>query len=1069
MLEQKRLLSKEDVRNWCNDPIHFYRGLLYYEQNRVIELSSNQNLKRWIGFVQGSRRRPYEVYVEVEEQLDELTAECDCPQYNNAGECKHCVAVMLAMTSVLEKEVRKPAADLFSTPAAELIQTFERLTDVNGEAKINQQPLKVEFHLHKVWENHDPFLQLECKVGPGRRAYVVKEIGNFLIHAHQKQPLKFNQSFTYHPEEHAFLPQDQEVFSVLRNLYLDRAFYRILETDYINEKQLDSRYLLIPPAAADELLNKLQHCQVFFDGKEGIETKEESLPFHFRVQEEESGRYELAIDLPRDIFYFPVYSYYYHDGVFYKASPEQERILEAFFQTSQLDTRKNTLPLEREEMNAVVTHVLPELKKVASVKISETVSQKIVAPSLSPRVYLDLEGDWLTLKVEYHYDEYVIDPFIGESTDEEHDVILKRDARKEREIMAIIEQAPLKYNGNVCYAEGEEAFFEVLYEVIPLLEEKANIYLTDRVRRLMLAPEKRPSMNIDVSESGDLLEIGFEMGDIEPAEVEKVLRAAVEKKKFYRLPNGAFVPLTGRELEPFMNLVEAKILEGQSMTTQMKVPVHHSFQIKDVANQKGVHFGKKFRRLLAELKNPENKHFPLPSGLRAELREYQQTGFQWFKTLAHYRLGGILADDMGLGKTLQSIAYLLSEHENQRDSHPSLVVVPASLVYNWKREFDKFAPDLRVGVAYGTPEERQAVLDEKGWDVILTSYPLVRQDQKQIQKRTFASLILDEAQAIKNHQTKTARAVKKIHAQKRFALSGTPIENALEELWSIFDTILPGLFRDEEAFRRLETETIAARVRPFILRRVKSDVLKELPEKIETVHYTDLTKSQKQYYLGYLEKIRTEARDSIASEGFDKSRMKILAGLTRLRQICCHPALFLENYHGKSGKLEQLLETIGTARQNGRRLLIFSQFTSMLQIIRQRLEQTGFTCFYLDGKTPSRQRLEMCERFNHGEKDLFLISLRAGGTGLNLTGADTVILYDLWWNPAVEDQAADRAHRIGQKNVVQVMRFIAKGTIEEKIYQLQQRKKALIASVVQPGETLLSKMSEEEIREILEL
>lgn len=255
--------------------------------------------------------------------------------------------------------------------------------------------------------------------------------------------------------------------------------------------------------------------------------------------------------------------------------------------------------------------------------------------------------------------------------------------------------------------------------------------------------------------------------------------------------------------------------------------------------------------------------------------------------------------------------------------------------------------------------------------------------------------------------------------------------------------------------------------RPFILRRIKQDVLTELPDKIESVNHSELTKDQKQLYLGYLEKIQGEAASAISSEGFQKSRMKILAGLTRLRQLCCHPSLFIEGYEGESGKLNQLLEMVETARQNGQRILIFSQFSSMLKIIREEMNAMGEDVFYLDGQTPSKHRVDMVDRFNDGEKNIFLISLKAGGTGLNLTGADTVILYDLWWNPAVEEQATGRAHRMGQKKVVQVYRLITKGTIEEKIHALQQRKRELIENVIQPGETNFTSLSENEIRELL--
>ncbi|BFH68241.1 hypothetical protein J27TS7_30900 [Paenibacillus dendritiformis] len=439
------------------------------------------------------------------------------------------------------------------------------------------------------------------------------------------------------------------------------------------------------------------------------------------------------------------------------------------------------------------------------------------------------------------------------------------------------------------------------------------------------------------------------------------------------------------------------------------------------------------------------------------------------KTLAHYRFGGILADEMGLGKTIQSIAFVLSALPEIREAGmPALIVSPASLMYNWRNELNRFAPELRVAMADGTKEERsRLVRDASRSDVIITSYPLLRQDIGQMAGTMFHTLILDEAQAFKNYATLTAQAVKAIQARHRFALTGTPVENRLEELWSICDVIYPGLFPGRREFNELSREAVARRVRPFLLRRMKSDVLKELPEKIESLQASQLLPEQKKLYVAYLAELRQETVKHLSTGGFRKNRIKILAGLTRLRQICCHPALFVEGYDGSSAKFEQLLDMIAECRSTGRRMLVFSQFTEMLGLIARELGKQGVPHFYLDGQTPARERVELCARFNRGERDLFLLSLKAGGTGLNLTGADTIILYDLWWNPAVEQQAADRAHRIGQKNVVQVIRLVTQGTIEEKMHELQQKKMNLIQEVLEPTQEGLSAITEEEIRELL--
>jgi SNF2 family DNA or RNA helicase len=607
-----------------------------------------------------------------------------------------------------------------------------------------------------------------------------------------------------------------------------------------------------------------------------------------------------------------------------------------------------------------------------------------------------------------------------------------------------------------------------LFHIVPKLDEIADVYITDEMKDYAYTDFSAPVTTVDIKNSNGLLEINFDLGDIDHQTVQDVLKSVLEKKSYHRLDNGAFIPLENEGFEHIQNLFrELNVTEKDLKDNSLQVPLYRGMQVEEImsaGDKSAAKFGSAFKILLTQLKSPEEMDWEVPESLRASLRDYQRNGFKWFKSLSHYSLGGVLADDMGLGKTLQSIAYILSEKDQAEASSAFLIVVPASLIYNWRNELEKFAPNLKVQTITGTPSEREEKLKRTA-DVWITSYPTLRQDIDLYQHLHFHALILDEAQSIKNHTTKTAVAVRTISAKKRFALSGTPIENSLDELWSIFQTILPGLFPGLRQFKNMSSEQVSRIVRPFLLRRVKKDVLKELPDKIETTHLSELTKEQKELYVGYLEQLKS----SLAGEDFNKNRMKILAGLTRLRQICCHPSLFVENYEGYSSKLEQLLEITRNAVANGKRLLIFSQFTSMLHIIREELQKENLSYFYLDGQTPSKERVEMADRFNNGEQDIFLISLKAGGTGLNLTGADTVILYDLWWNPAIEEQAAGRAHRIGQKNVVQVIKLISQGTIEEKIYDLQQKKKELIEQVIQPGETMLSSLTEEELRELLSM
>ncbi|MFZ1540627.1 MAG: SNF2-related protein, partial [Enterococcus aquimarinus] len=523
--------------------------------------------------------------------------------------------------------------------------------------------------------------------------------------------------------------------------------------------------------------------------------------------------------------------------------------------------------------------------------------------------------------------------------------------------------------------------------------------------------------------------------------------------------------LTDDQFQETSRMLQQLRQQLKSDSSMFEVPLYQGLQLQEQLGDQAS-FSQSFDTLTQHLTSPQTFEAQLPQHIQADLREYQVHGFRWLKMLSHYHFGGILADEMGLGKTLQTITFLLSEKETKQ-TIKTLIVTPASLTYNWHQELKRFAPDLSSVVVHGTKDERERLLTSDQ-EIFITSYTSLRQDIETYQELAFDYLILDEAQMVKNSYTKTAQALQSLMIPRKFALSGTPIENNLDELWGLFQLIMPGFFPTRQKYRELSAEEIARMVQPFVLRRDKKSVLKDLPDKIERNYYSGLTDEQKKVYLAYLQQMREEVTD-MDSATFRKSRISILAGLTRLRQICCDPHLFIEDYEGTSGKLEQVKDLIATAITNKRRILLFSQFTGMLTILEQALAEMGVSTFYLRGSTPPKERVEMVDAFNAGEKEVFLISLKAGGTGLNLTGADTVILYDLWWNPAVEEQAAGRAHRMGQKKVVEVWRMIAEGTIEERMEALQHEKRELFQKVIQGNETQLQQLTEEDIRLILSI
>ncbi|MFZ7945894.1 SNF2 helicase associated domain-containing protein [Neobacillus sp. 19] len=1073
---------------------NFQKGHSYYRQGRVKNLAYDSDKGTWNAAVQGEKR--YKVM--VQEDGDGFELECDCPAFERYNEeCKHVVAVMLEIqeregtassdNDWLQKrqlelkrqqeELARQQQERQSAYVKQLTQQFIHSFAAqkhSQEGLAEQKPLLVEWICKIDQTYRSKVLSIEMKVGY-KRTYVVRNLPEFLQAIKLKHQHPFSKAFTYDPEEYTFTETDQEIIELLQEGVRFEEMYRSLQSPYSYGGTSDVRAVTLSPILADQLLEKLTGRSLEFRNGDQVYKQltlhQQEWPFTMQLDQGSREAFQLDVSEIGFVAYLDLYGFVVKGNDFYKLTPLQENFVK---EVKKLVQFANTpvLPISQEQIEPLLSSVEPVLNKVGKLEIADSISTKIVKFPLQAKLYVDCIDDVLHVTVEYHYGEHTIHPFASVKSDK--DTILMRDTAKEQLIKDTLESSPLQANGQLLSLEGEDGIFEFLYETLPLLEEQAEIFLTKAVKSFILPEAHTPVTHIDVDSTGDWLDVRFEIEGIEQEDLQQILHSAVEKKKYFRLPSGAFVSLESQEFQTIQHILhDLNIPSSHLGHKSLHLPLYRGIQLEEIVGRdKGnkAKYGKSFRKLLTHLKNPEELDFEVPHSLQAELRDYQNYGYQWLRTLSYYGLGGILADDMGLGKTLQSIALLVANKERFEEHKPSLILAPASLVYNWKNELEKFAPSLRAEVLIGSVQERSEMLHcTTPPDVWITSYPTLRQDQEHYHQHAFRTLILDEAQAIKNYTTKTAKAVRDLQADTRFALSGTPIENSIDELWSIFQTIIPNFFPNQKAFRQLAPETVTKMIKPFLLRRVKKEVLKELPDKIETIQVSELTKPQKELYLAYLEKIKSETTDSLQGEGFQKSRMKILAGLTRLRQLCCHPSLFLENYKGDSGKLQQLLDLVVNALENGRRILIFSQFTSMLRIISESLEKLGLDFFYLDGQTASKERVRLVDRFNDGEADIFLISLKAGNTGLNLTGADTVILYDLWWNPAVEDQAAGRAHRMGQKNVVQVIRLVTQGTVEEKMYELQQQKKELIETVMEQGDQALARITEEDIREILSL
>ena len=619
-------------------------------------------------------------------------------------------------------------------------------------------------------------------------------------------------------------------------------------------------------------------------------------------------------------------------------------------------------------------------------------------------------------------------------------------------------------NKNEYILESLDESLEFILSGLEDLKEIATIFISDTIKNLK--PIKANGSPVGIRYSNNWLELIFNESFFNINELQEIMDSLKKKKKFHLLKNGTILNLQEKFFQDLENVVDSVGVNSNQIEKTVQIPVFKILQLEQFVDQKEI--PQEALKFLKDLRNYKSINYPIDKELFKVLRDYQKDGDRWLFNLAYYRLSGILADDMGLGKSLEIITLLKS----CKTKYPNLIVAPASLTYNWFNEFKKWTPQLNVLLITGNSQTREKLIAQiQPGQTVITSYDYLKRDLDTYKKMAFHFMIIDEAQAIKNHQTKNAEAVKEIRCVSRFAMTGTPIENSLADLWSIFDFCLPGYLKSYEIFKNdyeinivknkdsEALERLNHQIAPFILRRTKQDVLKELPAKFEQVIYAPMSEEQEKVYNATL----LQARDKILQSS-GENKMYIFSMLTRLRQICCHPKLYVDNYLADSSKLNLLQDIIDESIQANHRILVFSQFTSMLDIMDETLNEMNIKHFKLTGNTPSEERFRLVDEFNNNnDVKVFLISLKAGGTGLNLVGADTVIHYDPWWNFSAESQASDRVYRIGQKNNVQIIKMITKDSIEEKILDLQNKKKELFDKVVSEDGNMLTKLTNEEL------
>lgn len=1022
------------------------RGERYFKKNNVvIQNETNASCEATVTGIE-------DFHVEINSINHELHTACTCPKLSSiTTDCQHIAAVLYA---ILYKQNRHASKDFL-----QLFNSKKPRSFAAGSYFETRKELKMHFICHAARKEKENLFALELLV----ENKTINRITDFLRALEEGNSYSQHNQLIFNHDSHCFNQEIAAILQYLVQIQQDKSLMRVSPS--IDKDTM----ILLPPSSWSNLFSLLQNkdfASLKIKNKKYNKIKERKsvLPLQFTV-DKAGEKAQLRIQGMDQLLLFPAYQLALHDGGFYHLT---EEALNQLLDLQRLLQEYNAIAISEEQLVFFSEKVVPKLIGIGKVEIAKEIQQYFNHPPLKAKLFLDRVNNRLLAGLEFHYDYFVIYPL----EEKQHHVkgLTTRDMETEKLILEFMDEANFHKTDGGYFLHNEALEYEFLYHILPSMEKHVQVYATTAVRNRILPQPVKPKIKIKhQKERVNWLEFKFEMEGFPEKEIKEILQTLQEKRKYYRMRSGSLLSLESEEFSAIHDFLLQAPIQNDTLD-HFEVPIAKGLKLLDTIHTEDViSHEASFQQFLEKITHPETNKAEMPNNLHATLREYQKEGFLWLKTLSKYGFGGILADDMGLGKTVQSITYIASVMQEIRENNQQILIVsPSSVMYHWQNELNRFAPSLKVDVIHGSKGKRAKLLGHiRKLDVVITTYSMIRMDIAWYKKVHFHTIFFDEAQYFKNPRTQTARAVKKLQAANRFALTGTPMENTTEELWSIFHVVFPELFGSLEDYSHLTNEKIARRIHPFMLRRMKKDVAMELPEKQEHLEFVELYPEQKKIYSAYLAKLKHETLKHLDKETIQKNRVRILAGLTRLRQICCHPGLFVDGYKGNAAKFTRLMEIIEESQEAKRRILIFSQFTNMLELIARQLAEMGISFFYLDGTTPPEEREKMAGRFNQGEREIFLISLKAGGTGLNLIGADTVILYDLWWNPAVEEQAADRAYRIGQVNTVQVIKLLAKGTIEEKMYQLQERKRHLIKEIIGEEKQRSTALTLDDIKELL--
>ena len=1041
----------------------------------------------------------YNTRIKVENGELEI-AECECEDYfNRYAACKHIAATMMKFeqTKFWDKDVkfsrskgkinrfanfRKIVTELYNEEMQEI--STEEMEQLSPEKKIKLEP-------RIVLDRFDPKLKLELKIG-NTRMYKIKNLPEFYTRMTKNEYYKYGDKLEFLHIRENFTEESKEILDfVLRYSEMLKYAENTGKYTYYGST-LNNTSITLGESSLDEVFDILKYKKIILDRDRttsNLELIEQNPNIFFELRKTKDDNYEIKPN--KEIFSIQMYNgkkytYILENNQMYRCTKEFENSTIKFLKIFK-GSYISELELGKEDLKDLFSIIIPRVGNCIKLKgIEEAEIEKYKPKNLGVKVYLDFDqNDYIIADVKFCYGDEEFNPL-----EENIKITNPRNMLKENKNLNILRKTGFMVDlQNMRFIlPQEEKIYNFLANDIEIYMQRFEVLATENFKSKEIKKPKLGTIGIKIE--NNLLSIDLKKININLEELQDVMQKYQLKKKYYRLKDGSFLNLEKNEDIDFLDkLISGTGLEYKDLEKEtIKLPINRTLYLNELLkNEKKVNVSKsgEFQKIITDLEQENiNDEIEIPTEMENVLRDYQKTGYRWLKVIDSYKFGGILADDMGLGKTLQVLSILLEYKQSNEEKRSSIVICPSSLTLNWLNEVNKFVPNIKAKVIKGNFKEREKIINNlEENDLIITSYDLLKRDIKiyETKNYNFRYIIADEAQYMKNSTTQNAKAIKTLNGTTRYALTGTPIENSLAELWSIFDFVMPGYLFSYRNFKSLYEAPIVKEndenamnrlkmlIAPFILRRNKKDVLTELPEKTITVLDNQMTEEQEAVYISYLAHAKEDVANEIKMNGFEKSQFKILSTLTRLRQICCHPSLFIKDYKGESSKLNQCIEIISDAIASGHKILLFSGYTSMFDIIEKNLKENEIKYFKLTGSTKVDERINLVDEFNSNpEIKVFLISLKAGGTGLNLTGADMVIHYDPWWNQSAENQATDRAYRIGQKNNVQVYKLITSNSIEEKIYELQNKKAELIDNMLDNKTSFINRFSKEEIMSLFE-